>query len=128
MIEYIPTIWIFSALLIPVILIFIGVKNLYEKVHFMEVFANLFFTFLLYVPLTIFAFSYIAALINSLADAKGIYLNQITANISEDIDWITYGIFSGYIIFGLFLFWIGDGGLLKIINMKNQYKKINIFH
>lgn len=119
MIEYIPTTWIMAAFLIPIVLISIGIKNLFNKVNFAEVFATLLFAFLFYFPVTLSISVYMAAVINSLADAKGTYLTQITTNNSiYDIDWLTYGIFFGYIIFGMILFWLADKGVTKIVSIK----------
>ncbi|HEX8286602.1 MAG TPA: hypothetical protein VF556_01325 [Pyrinomonadaceae bacterium] len=113
-VEYVPIIWFILAGLVPVALVIIGTLKILKKDKFGELFIKLFIVFLLYFPVTIFGFVYIAALINAIADAKGIIINGVRGDLSLDLT--SFTIVFGYFIFGVFLCWFVSKDLSKILS------------
>lgn len=126
-IEYLPTIWLFIIVAIPISLLIIGIINFRKKENIKELSIKFIIAIFMYLPVTIFCLVYIASTINSIEDTKEIIVDG--KRLVPSMDYQTLGLILGYCLFGLALHWFLKTNLSKSLTMilgrPQNYKSIS---
>lgn len=109
--EFLPNIWLLIVLIIPISLLIIGTLKLRQKESVIELVVKFVIAKVLYLFVTIFSLVYIASVINSIEDAKGVIIDGNRSMPS--MDYQTLGLFLSYCLFGAFLCWFLNADLSK---------------